>query len=67
MPEWRLERARRAYDRVIDMGPYACKMLDVGTQDTRALNALWRRPSENAAEQLARRGMTANVIEGEQH
>lgn len=27
----------------------------------------WRRPSDNAAEQLAKRGVTANVIEGEQH
>lgn len=43
MPESRLERTRRAYDRVIDMGPYGCKLLDVGNPDNRALNALWER------------------------
>lgn len=43
MPEARLERTRRSYDRVIDMGPYACKLLDVGNPDHQALNRVWER------------------------
>lgn len=74
MPESRLERTRRAYDRVIDMGPMGCKILDVGAPDNRALNAVWNRQSWrarhlNAADQLARQAPKAplywNVIEGE--
>lgn len=43
MPEARLERTRRVYDRVIDMGPYGCKLRMDGEPDNRALNALWVR------------------------
>jgi len=55
MPEARLERTRRAYDIVIDMGPHGCKLQMVGEQDHQALNAIWNRQRH------------WNVIEGEHH
>ena len=59
MPEGRLERTRRQYDRVVDMGPYGCKLRIDGEPDNRALNAVWNRPTwraphENDATQLTR-------------
>lgn len=56
MPETRLERTRRSYDLVIDLWPMGCKIVEVGTQDTKALNDLWKRIDST---------VTANVIEGE--
>lgn len=56
MPEARLENTRRAYVR--EDFPPAYHFGDPRTQG-------WRRPSENAAEQLARRAHW-NVIEGEE-
>lgn len=53
MPETRLERTRRAYDLVIDMRPWGCRLVDVGTPDSATLNKLWERSSG------------WNVIEGE--
>lgn len=43
MPEARLEKTRRLYDRVIDLGPMGCKILDVGTPDNAALNAVYHK------------------------
>lgn len=57
MPDARLEKTRRAYDRT-DL-PTAYRFGDPTTQ-------AWRRPSENAAEQLERQAHW-NVIEGEEH
>lgn len=53
MPEARLERTRRSYDRVIDMGPYACKLLDVGNPDHQALNRVWERDDRNTSTRRA--------------
>lgn len=43
MPEARLEKTRRLYDRVIDLWPMGCKVLDVGTPDNVALNAVFEK------------------------
>jgi hypothetical protein len=80
MPEGRLARTRRAYQPKlpVDWTDPACAVC--GSQECdhvlteRGHPFAWRRPSENAAEQLARRaaglidpgfGFTANVIEGD--
>lgn len=77
MPEARLERTRRAYDRA-DF-PQGDRLGDVFGYDTLFEDGTvlhyygaiapvhpWRRPSDNAAEQLGRRAHW-NVIEGEEH
>lgn len=53
MPETRLERTRRAYDRVIDLAPYGCKVRDMGSPDHKALNGIWDRQAPPHVHRMA--------------
>jgi hypothetical protein len=76
MPEARLARTRRSLPEGYQFGDaaagsysladYNCAYAAASRLRPIAVHSLpWRRPSDNAAERLARRGW--NVIEGEDH
>jgi hypothetical protein len=63
MPEGRLQRTRDAYRN----GLAFLAPRNVTPEMIEEELGAWRAWHENAAEQLKRRGITANVIEGDQH
>ena len=60
------DRVRRHYQPKLPWDWTDLRLLSAAEAREREDEA-WRRPSDTAAEQLERRGVTANVIEGDEH